>query len=243
MYEWIAANQDGESVSLMCRVLGVWRTGYYRHIRQAEKRHERDAVVLSELKAIHQEHPEYGTERARRLLGEGERCSYGKAYRPRKENRLMSRRHRKRRGLTKRNPEDQLSEDLLKRDFKAAEPGEKWLGDITQTICKDGKLYISGVFGCFDGALIGLSMQDHMRAELCVSALEAAAERYGHPPGLIFHSDRGSQYTSRLYRQGWKNTASSRAWVAPAAATTTPVWSRFGRRSRRSCATGCPCPP
>lgn len=228
---------------MMCRVLGVWRTGYYRHIRQAEKRHERDAVVLSELKAIHQEHPEYGTERARRLLGEGERCSYGKAYRPRKENRLMSRRHRKRRGLTKRNPEDQLSEDLLKRDFKAAEPGEKWLGDITQTICKDGKLYISGVFGCFDGALIGLSMQDHMRAELCVSALEAAAERYGHPPGLIFHSDRGSQYTSRLYRQGWKNTASSRAWVAPAAATTTPVWSRFGRRSRRSCATGCPCPP
>ena len=200
MYEWIAKEKGTESVTFMCRVLKVWRPGYYRHIGCGGGVKERNAKVLSELKAIRQENPEYGTERARRELSAGERCSYGKAYRLRKENGLLCERHRKRRTLTKQNDEDQLSEDLLKRDFSAAEPNKKWLGDITQAQCKDGNLYIAGVFDCFDGALVGLSMQDHMRAELCVEALSAAAQRYGHPPGLIFHSDRGSQYTSNAYR-------------------------------------------
>jgi len=128
------------------------------------------------------------------------RCSYGKVYRLRKENGLLAQRKRRPQGLTKQDPKDQLSEDLIQRDFTAAQPGEKWLGDITQAQCKDGKLYVCGVFDCFDGAIVGLSMREHMRTELCLSALESAVFRYRPSPRLVFHSDRGSQYTSKGYR-------------------------------------------
>jgi transposase InsO family protein len=135
-----------------------------------------------------------------RSLSEANHCSYGKVYRLRKENGLMVRRKQKPVSLTKPNPRDQQSEDLIKRDFTATEPGVKWLGDITQAQCKDGKLYICGVLDCFDGAIVGVSMREHMRTELCLSAMESAVLRYDPPPGLIFHSDRGSQYTSKGYR-------------------------------------------
>jgi transposase InsO family protein len=121
-------------------------------------------------------------------------------YRLRREKGLIAQRKRRPHGLTKQNPKEQLSEDLVQRDFTARAPGEKWLGDITQAQCKDGKLYICGVLDCFDGTLVGVSMREHMRKELCLSALETAVVRYRPLPWLIFHSDRGSQYTSNGYR-------------------------------------------
>ncbi len=117
-----------------------------------------------------------------------------------RDNHLLHRRKTPR-GITKRNPKEQLSEDLIKRDFKASEANSKWLSDITEMKCADGKLYLAAILDCFDGAIVGISMTYHKRAELCVSALNSAIGRYGKKHGLIFHSDRGSQYTSREYRE------------------------------------------
>lgn len=200
MYAWIAENKGKESIAYCCRVLSVSRTGYHRHHGKEDKKGG-DATILSELFRIHQEHPEYGTERVRRSLTPENRCSYGKVYRLRKENGWVRKTCRRPQGVTKRNDEDQLSEDLIQRDFSAVAPNRKWLGDITQVSCKDGKLYVGAVFDCFDGAIVGLSMREDMTAELCVQALESAVMRYGKSPGLIFHSDRGSQYTSHRYRK------------------------------------------
>lgn len=127
------------------------------------------------------------------------RPSYGTCYKLCRKHGLLQRRRRPH-GITKRNPADQLSDDLVQRDFKASEPNRKWLSDITEMKCKNGKLYLAAILDCFDGAIVGLSMGAHKQAELCVSALHNAVGRCGKREGLILHSDRGSQYTSRKYR-------------------------------------------
>lgn len=66
--------------------------------------------------------------------------------------------------------------------------------------CKDRNLYLAAILDCFNGAVVGLSMGKHKQAELCISALHNAVGRFGKRDGLILHSDRGSQYTSRQYR-------------------------------------------
>ncbi len=73
--------------------------------------------------------------------------------------------------------------------------------DITEIPCSDGKLYLEAVLDCFDGSIQGFHMYDNVRAELCVQALENAC-RGVKREGMILHSDRGSQFTSQLFRQG-----------------------------------------
>ena len=72
--------------------------------------------------------------------------------------------------------------------------------DITEIKASDGKLYVSAVFDCFDSSVIGLAMDTNMKAPLCVQTLENTAKAYPGIRGAIIHSDRGSQYTSQLYR-------------------------------------------
>ena len=107
---------------------------------------------------------------------------------------------RKPNGITKADREARKSEDLLKRDFRSEEPLTKCVTDITGIKASDGKLYVSAIFVCFDSSVIGLAMDTNMKAPLCVQTLENAAKAYPGIRGAIIHSDRGSQYTSQLYR-------------------------------------------
>ena len=123
----------------------------------------------------------------------------GFCYRLCKENGLLQRK-KSPHGLTKCNHRDPQSDDLVQRDFTAVMPGIKYLSDMTQIKCADGKLYLAAVLDCYDGAVVGFSMKHHMRASLCCDALRDAVSRYGYQKGLILHSDHGSQYTSQEYR-------------------------------------------
>ena len=107
---------------------------------------------------------------------------------------------RKPNGITKADREARKSDDLLKRDFTAAAPLKKCVTDITEIPAKDGKLYVSAIFDCYDLLPNGLAMTDHMRAELRCETLKNASLRYPEIRGAIIHSDRGSQYTSAAYR-------------------------------------------
>ena len=107
---------------------------------------------------------------------------------------------RKPNGITKADREARKSEDLLKRDFGADKPLVKCITDITEIKALDGKLYVSAIFDCFDSGVVGLAMDTNMKAPLCVQTLENAAKAYPDIRGVILHSDRGSQYTSRAYR-------------------------------------------
>ena len=178
--------------------MGVRREGYYEFLKRPSQS-ERDAELVSTLRKIREKHPDYGTQSMLDELPEELKCSYGKGYRICRDNGLLTKR-RKPRCLTKADPKAQKSDDLVNREFSSDRPGAKWFTDITEIVCKDGKLYLCGILDSFDSALLGFSMADHMRAELCTSALTNAANRYGHEPDCIVHSDRGSQFTSHLFR-------------------------------------------
>ena len=107
---------------------------------------------------------------------------------------------RKPNGITKADKEARKSDDLLKRDFSSDKPFEKCVTDITEIKAKDGKLYVSAIFDCFNSEVLGLAMADNMRAELCVTTLKNAIMKFPELSGAIVHSDRGSQYTSAEYR-------------------------------------------
>ncbi len=108
---------------------------------------------------------------------------------------------RKPNGITKADREARKSDDLLKRDFHADEPLTKCVTDITEIKASDGKLYVSAIFDCYDSGVIGLAMDTNMKAPLCVQTLENASKAYPDIRGAIIHSDRGSQYTSQIYRE------------------------------------------
>ena len=111
-------------------------------------------------------------------------------------DRLVHRPKRKPNGITKAAREARKSEDLFKRNFTAEKPLEKCVTDITEIPAKDGKLYVSAIFDCYDLGVIGLAMSDNMKSELCVSTIKNAYITYPGIRRAIIHSDRGSQYTS-----------------------------------------------
>ena len=122
-------------------------------------------------------------------------------YRVMEATGLSHRPHRKPNGITKAYRSAQMSEDLLRRDFYADAPLSKCFTDVTESKACDGKLYISALFDCYDIGVLGLSMDTNMKASLCVKMLDNAMISYPNLCGAILHSDRGSQYTSGLYRE------------------------------------------
>lgn len=116
-----------------------------------------------------------------------------------KKHGLLKKAKRYPNGVTKEDAEAQKNENLIQGDFSAVAPNEKWLSDITEVPCSDGKLYLSAVLDCFNGEIVGIAMDDNMRKELCIQAFENACKaRKAHT--MIFHSDRGSQFTSHAFR-------------------------------------------
>ena len=187
-------------MSFCCAVLDVRREGYYAWKKRPDKE-EKNRELLSILKKKREENPDYGTQSLIDELTEDKKCSYGKAYKLLKENNLLCYRRRKPHGNTKSDPKAKKAEDLVNRKFYAEKPGTKLFTDITEQMCLDGKLYICEVEDAFDGAIVGLAMDDNMRTPLCTSALLSAQNRFGHEEECIIHSDHGSQFTSHLYAE------------------------------------------
>lgn len=114
------------------------------------------------------------------------------------ENNIEGLRLRRKHRTTIAEPADTASPDLLNRDFTAAAPNTRYVGDITYLPCGDSEfLYLATVIDCFSRRLVGWSIAEHMRTELVENALSAAALTRGGPAGAVFHADRGSQYTSK----------------------------------------------
>lgn len=117
---------------------------------------------------------------------------------------LIHKPRRKPNGITKADRLAQKSDDLLRRDFYADRPLKKAVTDMSEVKAKDGKLYVSAIFDCFDLMPLGIAIEDNMRASLCCHTLENANKSYPDIKGCIIHSDRGSQYTSEEYRTAVK---------------------------------------
>lgn len=111
---------------------------------------------------------------------------------------------RRRRGLTVADKQAAPLPDLVRRDFTGAVPGAKMVGDITQVDTGEGPLFLATVIDCFSKAVIGWSVDTRYPASLIIAAVDMAAKRIAIPGGAIFHSDRGSQYTSADFGEALK---------------------------------------
>ena len=192
----------------MCRVLKISESGYYRWLKNRSKPTSRQLLSVK-IKEILDEHPDndnYGVRRMNTALEQrGIHVSQRSVYRTMSEMGLI---HRKRRphGITKATTEIQDRENLIKRDFKAEKPLRKLLSDITEIQCYDGKLYLSAVLDCYNGEILSIAMDDNMKKELCIRTVKELELQYGKKrlAGAIFHSDRGSQYTSEAFKEALK---------------------------------------
>ena len=144
--------QKDYSVKKLCKVLSVSETGYYKWKRN-RNRPKAWQVLLQKIYEILDEHPEnhnYGIDRILLALNQrGEHPSRSTVIRAMKKGNLLHESHRSPDGLTKKDKKALQPENIVNRDFTAKEANVKWLTDITQTPCKDGKLYIAPVMDCF----------------------------------------------------------------------------------------------
>ena len=209
-YRFISANAGQYKVKRLCRVLGVGRSGYNAWVKAATARAAReaaDAELAGQIRAAHTDsRGTYGVRRIHaELAARREQAGVGPVNRKRvervmREHRIVGRHRRRKVVTTVPDPGAGHIPDLAKRDFTATRPDEKWCGDITYVpVGASGFVYFATVIDLFSGRLLGWSVATHMRAELVRDALAAAvAARGGDVSGVIFHSDRGSQYTSFL---------------------------------------------
>ena len=193
----------------MCRVLKISESGYYRWLKNRGKPTARELLSV-EIQKILDDYPDndnYGVKRMNTALEQnGIHVSQRTVYRAMSEMGIL---HRKKtpHGITKATTEIQDRENLIKRDFTAKEPLKKLVSDITEIQCRDGKLYLSAVLDCHNGEILSISMDDNMRKELCIRTVKELQMQYGNKiRGAIFHSDRGSQYTSEAFRDALRET-------------------------------------
>ena len=192
-------------VSVICELLGVSRSGYYgRESRPPSDRALEDEWLTQRIRTIHRENRGvYGSPRIHAELRHGEGIRVGR----KRVERLMAAAGinglvARRRGRTTISvPGVRVADDLVERRFRPAAANVLWIADITYLRSWEGWLYLAAVQDAFSRSIVGWSVADHMRAELVVDGLEMALWRRRPGPGLIHHSDQGSQYVSLAFGQ------------------------------------------
>jgi transposase InsO family protein len=196
------ANPNCEwSVTEMCRVLEVSRSGFYDWLDRAPSERElTDRMLTLEIEAIWEcSARTYGTPRVHAWLQrQGFRVSRKRVARIMRTQGFEGESGRRKVRTTIVDRRAKAAEDRVGRDFNPAGPNVTWCGDITYLRTGEGWLYLATVIDLFSRRVIGWSLAEHMRTTLVADALETAvATRGGRvDAGVLFHSDRGCQYTS-----------------------------------------------
>lgn len=202
--------EDGRikgKISFYCKTLNVTRQGFYHYLKTKDLpwKYQSLADAMLDICSEDEWNDTYGRIRMHQALQQKQ--PYGipipserTVYHVMKEIGISHRPKRKPNGITKTDKEARKSDDLIKRDFTSDKPLKKCVTDMTEIKALDGKLYVSAIFDCFDLAVLGLAMDTNMKATLCEKTLVNAYKAYPNIRGSILHSDRGTQYTSELYR-------------------------------------------
>jgi transposase InsO family protein len=205
-YAWIERNKLLWPVCVQCRVLGVSASGYRQHRVRRKKnlsrRHLTETALLVEVRAVYTEaRGAYGWPRVwRQLKARGVRVGKRRVERTMRQNGLRGRGKRRFRvSTTDSNHALPIAPNLLARNFTVAAANTVWAGDMTYIPTREGWLYLAVVLDLFSRRIVGWSMGATITAELACGALEMAWRQRLPGKGLIFHSDRGSQYASRCY--------------------------------------------
>jgi putative transposase len=190
-------------VHRLCRVLGVSESGYFTwKDRPASRRQREDMVLLAHVRsAFTRSNGSYGSPRMTRELQDGG-LAVGRRRTARlmRENGLKARQKRRFRRTTDSHHAWPVAPNLLDQDFAATRPDEKWGTDISYIWTREGWLYLAVVIDLFARRVIGWATGDRLHRDLALAALRKALVMRRPAPGLIHHSDRGSQYCSIDYQ-------------------------------------------
>ncbi len=203
-YAFIAEKRVAFPVAVLCRVLGVSRSGFYDfHAEPETERQRRDATLAAKTRAVFAEHRgRYGSPRVcRELRHRGDVISEKKVAQLMRDEGLVARPKKRFRATTDSKHDDPLAPNLLARDFTTSAPNEVWVTDVTAVWTAAGWLFVAAILDLFSRRVVGWATSANNNRALALDALRAALIARQPSPGLVHHSDRGSPYASADYRR------------------------------------------
>ena len=202
-YAWIKKHTEEFAVETMCRFMRVSRSAYYDWLqREPTKKEQEDVKLISIICALFSKgRATYGTRRIKKaLLKQGWSISRRRIGRLMKEAGLACKTKRKFKATTNSKHDLPIAENRLQREFTVAKPNQVYVGDITYIHTQEGWLYLAVVIDLYSRQVVGWSMRERMQAVLVNDALTMALWKRKPAKGLIWHTDRGSQYASDSHR-------------------------------------------
>ena len=204
-FAFIAAKKTEHTVTILCRCMRVTRSGFYAWVRRGlSPRAQRDVVLRTKLRAFHAASGErYGRPRLWKDLREdGEAVSEKRVGRLMREDAIQGQVPKRFKQTTDSKHNDPIAANLLDRDFTAAAPNQRWVGDTTEFVIGDGgaKLYLAAILDLFSRYVVGWALSAVNDHRLTLKALKMAVQRRCPEPGLLHHSDRGCTYTCADYQ-------------------------------------------
>ena len=203
-YRFIEEQRGYHRVEKMAEMLGVSRVGYYAWKRRPKSGRARsDEELAGRIRRIQKRvHYRYGSPRmTKELAREGYRVGHNHVARLLREHDLGRRPRKRYRSTTDSAHSHPVAENVINREFEVAEVNRVWSSDITYIATAEGWLYLCVVIDLYSRRVVGWAMERTIAATLVTTALMMAIMRRGRPRGVIFHSDRGSQYASEELRR------------------------------------------
>lgn len=204
-FRFIEAHREVFLVRVMCSVLQVSASGYYAWRGRPESaRAKANRALLEDIRRVHTgSRRRYGSPRVHASLqAEGKRVGCNRVARLMHAHGIQAHRKRSFRKTTDSNHDFPPAPNLLAREFSSAvAPNQVWLADMTYIATGEGWLYLAAVLDLFSRKIVGWAMSETMPQELTLAALHMAITNRQPGPGLLHHSDRGSQYAAHAYRR------------------------------------------
>ena len=184
---------------MSCRVLQVSPQAYYKWVRKpVSAREYGDSVLLVKIREAHREYPGYGYRLITHHLQEtGTMVSENRVHKICKKYSIYAHFVKKKPRPAKSLPPSCV--DLVRRDFTAKKPNQKWVIDITEHPTREGTLYLCAIQDLYSNKIVGYSMSDNRCVDIATNALAMAITTRQPTKGLIIHSDRGGQFRAKAY--------------------------------------------
>lgn len=202
-FEFMKEHAEEFCIEKMAKVLGVCRSGYYDFLGRASgTRVKENERLLKQIKAIYKSsRGVYGSPRIHmELKNQGEKCSRRRIAKLMKRAGIQAKMRKKWKVTTQPNRKAEISPNHLDQNFETEAPNRVWVSDITYITTQEGWLYVAIVMDLFSRKIVGLSMGERLQTELVTKALTQALKKRNIKENLMHHSDRGSQYTSKEFK-------------------------------------------
>jgi transposase InsO family protein len=207
-YKFIMENRVEFRIGKMCKVLNVSRSGYHNYVkRRYLHRENEEIIILEKIKEIHKNSRElYGSPRIyQELRKRGLKINKKRVVRIMQKYGIRAKTKRKYKVTTNSNHRSPVAKDLIGQDFRTTGSNKIWVSDITYIRTKEGWLYLACILDLYSRMIVGWCLDQRLTSSLVTTAIRNAIIQRGENPGIIFHSDRGSQYASEAVKDMLKD--------------------------------------